>query len=65
VVVHSTQNPVYEWLTDKDRNGWNTNEPTWNFCKYLVDEHGNLTHFFESTESPTGRNIRAAIAAKN
>ena len=65
VVVHSTQNEVFEWLTDKDRNGWNTNEPTWNFCKYLVDEQGNLTHFFESNESPLGRNILAAIGPKN
>jgi len=61
VVVHSTQNKVYEWLTDKDKNGWNTNEPTWNFCKYLVNEKGNLTHFFESSEPPLGKNILAAI----
>lgn len=61
VVIHSSQNRVYEWLTDKDRNGWNVNEPTWNFCKYLVDEDGNLTHFFESGESPLGKNILTAI----
>ncbi len=65
VGVHSSQNKVYEWLTDKERNGWNTNEPTWNFCKYLVDENGNLTHFFEASESPMGKNILAAIAEKN
>ena len=64
VVVHSTQNPVYEWLTDKNENGWNENEPTWNFCKYLVDEKGNLTHFFEASESPMGKNILAAIDQK-
>ena len=61
VVVHSTQNKVYDWLTDKDKNGWNTNEPSWNFCKYLVDENGNLTHFFEAAEPPLGKNILAAI----
>lgn len=61
VVVHSTQNPVYDWLTDKDKNGWNSNQPSWNFCKYLVDEKGNLTHFFESSEQPLGKNILAAI----
>lgn len=65
VVVHSAQNPVYEWLTDKGSNGWNENEPTWNFCKYLVDEQGNLTHFFEASESPLGKNILAAIDQKN
>jgi glutathione peroxidase len=61
VVVHSSQNIVYDWLTDKEKNGWNSNEPTWNFCKYLVDENGNLTHFFEASESPLGKNILAAI----
>ena len=61
VVLHSTQNPVFEWLTDKAANGWNENEPTWNFCKYLVDERGNLTHFFEASEAPMGKNILAAL----
>jgi glutathione peroxidase len=61
VVIHSTQNNVYDWLTDKEKNGWNSNEPSWNFCKYLVNEEGNLTHFFESSEAPMGKNILAAI----
>jgi len=65
VVIHSAQNKVYEWLTDKDRNGWNEHAPTWNFCKYLVDEKGNLTHFFEAAESPTGKKILSAIEEKN
>ena len=64
VVIHSAQNEVFEWLTDKDRNGWNVNDPSWNFCKYLVDENGNLTHFFESSESPLGKNILSAIDRK-
>ncbi len=61
VVVHSTQNSVFEWLTDKEQNGWNSQEPTWNFCKYLIDENGNLTHVFESNEEPLGKNITTAI----
>ena len=65
VVIHSSQNEVFEWLTNKDQNGWNENQPTWNFCKYLVDEEGNLTHFFESSESPLGKNILAALEKTN
>ena len=61
VVLHSSQNTVYDWLTDKEKNGWNSKEPSWNFCKYLVNENGNLTHFFEASESPLGKNILAAI----
>ena len=65
VTVHSTQNPVFQWLTDEERNGWNSHAPTWNFCKYLVDEKGNLTDFFESNESPTGKKILDAIDREN
>ena len=36
------QSPVYTWLTNKDLNGWNEKKPTWNFCKYLVNEEGDL-----------------------
>ena len=44
--------PVYEWLTDKDKNGWNSLEPQWNFFKYLVDENGNLSKVFSSSVAP-------------
>lgn len=43
---------VYKWLTDKNKNGWNDLEPQWNFCKYLVDENGNLAKIFSSLVSP-------------
>ena len=61
VVVHPSQNKVFDWLTDEERNGWNSLQPTWNFCKYYINEKGNLTHFFESSESPLGKNIMQAI----
>jgi glutathione peroxidase len=46
------QSPVYEWLTNPDKNGWNSDVPSWNFCKYLIDEEGRLTHFFASGVKP-------------
>ena len=55
------QNPVYNWLTDESKNGWNDMAPTWNFCKYLVDESGNLIHFFEASIEPLGKEITAAV----
>lgn len=61
VIVHSAQHKVFEWLTDKDRNGWNERAPSWNFCKYLINEKGNLTHIFEATESPAGKKMTEAI----
>ena len=44
--------PVYQWLCNADKNGWNNEEPSWNFYKYLVDEHGHLTTVFSSSVSP-------------
>lgn len=61
VVKREDQSNVYNWLTQKEKNGWNTQEPTWNFCKYLIDENGNLTHFFEASISPLGKELTDAI----
>lgn len=51
-VKGSEQSPIYKWLTDLNQNGWNEEVPSWNFCKYLLDEEGKLTHFFGSKITP-------------
>ena len=51
-VVSENIQPVYKWLTDPKLNGWNSQEPEWNFCKYLVDENGTLIGYFSSAVSP-------------
>ena len=48
-----TKQPVYEWLSDKNRNGWNEQEPQWNFYKYVIDENGNLQNVYSSAVSPS------------
>jgi glutathione peroxidase len=53
--------PLYKWLTTKELNGWNNEEPTWNFCKYVVNEKGELTHFFASKKLPTDDDFRKAV----
>jgi glutathione peroxidase len=63
VVKGPGQNPVFQWLTDKNRNGWNEQAPTWNFCKYLIDEQGRLTHFFASAVSPLQEEVLRSIVA--
>jgi glutathione peroxidase len=55
------QHPLYQWLTKKELNGWNVQEPTWNFCKYLVNEKGELVKFFASAIKPTDKEFLAAI----
>ncbi len=53
--------PVYQWLTDKTKNGWNETAPSWNFCKYLVNEKGELVEFFASAIKPNDESFAAAI----
>lgn len=56
-VKGSDTQPVYQWLTDPAKNGWNSEEPSWNFFKYLVDDKGVLTHAFSSAVSPLSEDI--------
>lgn len=56
------QHPVFAWLSDAAQNGWNNQAPSWNFCKYLVNKEGALTHFFPSSVSPLGKEIKEALA---
>jgi glutathione peroxidase len=51
-VKGSDKSILFQWLTDPKKNGWNKQEPSWNFCKYLIDENGNLVGFFSSKVKP-------------
>ncbi|MCP9748096.1 glutathione peroxidase [Lacihabitans sp. CS3-21] len=53
--------PLYNWLSNKDLNGWNDKEPSWNFCKYLINKDGKLTHFFESKITPENPEFLQAV----
>lgn len=57
------QNEVFHWLTDKDKNGWNTRQPEWNFCKYLVDEQGVLMGYFSAGIEPFDKEIVDLVEA--
>ncbi len=62
VIKNDDQNEVFHWLTNKDMNGWNEKAPSWNFCKYVIDEKGNLTHFFEAAFEPSDSKLVLAIS---
>ena len=55
------QSPVYSWLSDSNLNGWNDQKPTWNFCKYLIDENGELVAFFDSKVKPLSKEITSLL----
>jgi len=63
-VVGKDQHPLYKWLSTKELNGFNDKEPTWNFCKYVVNEKGQLTHFFASKIKPDDPDFLAAVGLK-
>jgi glutathione peroxidase len=64
VIAGEAQHPVYRWLTDPAKNGWNSRTPEWNFSKYLVDEQGRLTHYFGASVSPLDDELISAIREK-
>jgi len=51
------QAPLYKWLSTKELNGWNDQAPTWNFCKYLINENGELVKFYSSSVKPLSNEI--------
>ena len=52
---------LYQWLSDPKQNGWNSSLPSWNFCKYVINEDGQLTHFLRSGVNPTGNEMLEII----
>ena len=61
VIKTAQQNPVYQWLTDSSKNGWNEKQPSWNFTKYIVNENGVLTNYFGPSISPLSRDVVKSI----
>lgn len=57
------KHPIYRWLTDSNLNGWNNEEPSWNFCKYILNEDGDLINYFPSSVSPLDQEILDIINA--
>lgn len=60
-VKGENQNEIFKWLSDKNKNGWNNKQPSWNFSKYLVNEQGLLTHYFDPAISPLSEEVKKAI----
>ncbi|MFI5188640.1 MAG: glutathione peroxidase [Chitinophagales bacterium] len=61
VIKGTDQQLVFQWLTDKTKNGWNNKQPSWNFSKYLINEQGVLTNYFDPAISPLSNEVQKAI----
>jgi glutathione peroxidase len=50
-----SQSPVYQFLTVKFP------QPSWNFCKYLIDRNGQVIQFYPSKVTPEDPKLVGAI----
>ena len=55
------KHPLYQWLTQKDKNGISNSNVKWNFQKYLVSDSGELINYFYSTTSPKTSKITSIL----
>ncbi|RDC63365.1 glutathione peroxidase [Adhaeribacter pallidiroseus] len=60
-VTGPNQHPLYKYLSSKSLNGVTDEVPTWNFCKYLINEDGKVVQFFPSKVAPLSSELIAAI----
>lgn len=49
--------PIYQWLTNKAKNGVLDAEIKWNFNKFLLDENGKMIAYFPSKVTPDSEEI--------
>jgi glutathione peroxidase len=56
--------PLYQWLTEKERNGVMDSKVKWNFQKYMIDEEGNLVDMASPKTNPLDDQIINWIEGK-
>lgn len=60
-VKGNDMDPIYQWLTQKDKNGVLDAEVKWNFNKFLIDENGRMMYKFESSVNPMSTEITGKL----
>lgn len=63
-VEGNDQHPVYQFLTQKTKNGLEDSEVQWNFQKYLINENGELAKVISPRVLPTDSEIINWIEGK-
>jgi glutathione peroxidase len=56
-VKGSDIHPLFQWLTQKSKNGVMDAEIRWNFTKFMLDEEGRLLAVFPSSVKPGSEEI--------
>lgn len=55
-VTGKDRHPLYAWLEKESGEA-----PSWNFCKYLVDENGQMVKFFPSAVKPLDEQLTGLL----
>jgi len=63
-VKGNDMHPLYQFLTQKNKNGLQDSEVEWNFQKYLLDENGHLIKVLSPRVLPTDDAIVSWINGK-
>jgi glutathione peroxidase len=53
--------PIYQWLTQKAKNGVLDANIGWNFNKFLLDENGKMVAYFPSNIKPDSEDILSRL----
>ena len=56
-VKGNSKHSIYQWLTEKNKNGKKNVSVLWNFQKFIIDENGQWVDYFLPTTSPTSKKI--------
>ena len=56
-VKGENQHPLYQWLTNKSKNGISNSTVKWNFQKYLINTNGELIDYYYSITNPLSSKI--------
>lgn len=56
--------PVFQYLCNKSENGVLDATISWNFNKFIIDEHGNLLQHFDSKVTPESDELLKYIDSK-
>ena len=60
-VKGSNTAPIYQWLTQKAKNGLVDATISWNFNKFLLDENGKMIAYFPSNIKPDSEDILSRL----
>lgn len=55
------QSELFDFLSDKKKNGKVNSKPKWNFHKYLINKKGEVVDFYYTPTSPTSGKIKKKV----